>query len=163
MPPTTSAASSPLYFEDLSVGQRFVSRSNTITAEEIKAYATVYDPQPFHLDEVAAMSSIFGGLVASGWQTAAISMQLIVDALPLAGGVIGAGGEIQWPRPTRPGDTLQVEIEFLELMISRSRPDRGSAIVRNITRNQNGEPVQTFTVKVPLLRRSPSPSDGSSG
>lgn len=149
-----SPSTSPLYFEDLFVGQRFVTGKRTITAEDIKAYSVVYDPQPFHLDEEAAKATLFGGLAASGWHTAALTMQLVVEALPLAGGVIGAGGELQWPRPTRPGDTLHVVVEVLELTPSRSRPDRGSAIMRNTTRNQNGEAVQTFTVRVPLLRRA---------
>ncbi len=144
----------PLYFEDLSVGQRFSSRTHTITADEIKAFAARYDPQPFHLDEDAARHTLFKGLAASGWHTAALSMSLIVEALPIAGGAIGAGGELLWPRPTRPGDTLRVEIEVLELRPSASRPDRGTAIMCNTTLNQHGEAVQTFTVKMPLLRRS---------
>lgn len=143
-----------LYFEDLFVGQRFVSATRKITAEEIKAYAALYDPQPFHLDEAAAKATLFAGLAASGWHTAALTMQLVVETLPLAGGVIGAGGELMWPRPTRPGDTLHVVVEILELTPSRSRPDRGSAMMRNTTLNQNGEAVQTFTVRVPLLRRA---------
>lgn len=143
----------PLFFEDLSVGQRFASRTHTITTEEIKAFAALYDPQPFHLDEEAARHTLFRGLAASGWHTAALSMSLIVEALPIAGGAIGAGGELMWPRPTRPGDTLRVEIEVLELRPSASRPDRGTAIMCNTTLNQHGEAVQTFTVKMPLPRR----------
>ncbi len=150
----SESASGPLYFEDFHVGQKFVSRTLTITAEEIKAYAANFDPQPFHLDEDAAKSTFFGGLAASGWHTAALTMRLVVELLPVAGGLVGAGGELLWPRPTRPGDTLQVEVEILELTPSRSRPDRGSAIMRNTTRNQNGEVLQTFTVKVPLPRRA---------
>lgn len=98
--------------------------------------------------------TFFAGLAASGWHTAALTMRLVVETLPLAGGVIGAGGELQWPKPTRPGDVLQVEIELLEITPSRSRPDRGSAMMRILTRNQAAEAVQTFTVKVLLQRRN---------
>lgn len=159
MPPDTALASPsplPLYFEDLSVGQRFLSRCHTISTDEIKAFAAQYDPQPFHLDDVAARDTLFNGLAASGWHTAALTMSLVVEALPLAGGVVGAGGELAWPRPTRPGDTLRVEIEILELRRSSARPDRGNAVFRNTTLNQNGEAVQTFTVKVPLRCRGQS-------
>jgi len=156
---TAPASLAPLYFEDLSIGQRFITRTHTITSDEIKAFAARYDPQPFHLDEEAARHTLFKGLVASGWHTAALTMSLIVEALPLAGGAIGAGGELIWPRPTRPGDTLHVEIEILELRPSRSRPDRAHAIMRNTTRNQHGEAVQTFTVKMPLRRREEEQSN----
>ncbi|MCB1507172.1 MAG: MaoC family dehydratase [Hyphomicrobiaceae bacterium] len=149
----TPPSLSPLYFDDFHVGQRFVSGTHQITADEIKAYAALYDPQAFHLDEEAARDTFFGGLAASGWHTAALTMKLVVDVLPVAGGVVGAGGDLQWPRPTRPGDTLHVEVDIVELTPSRSRPDRGSAIMRNTTRNQNGEAVQIFTVRVPLPRR----------
>jgi acyl dehydratase len=149
----TDGGQGKLFLEDLKVGQRFLSRTKTVDAGEIKAFAATYDPQPFHLDEDAARHSLFGGLAASGWHTAAITMRLIVESMPIAGGVVGTSGELAWPRPTRAGDTLQVESEIQEIMPSRSRPDRGSATVRNITRNQNGEAVQTFTCKIVLARR----------
>lgn len=142
-----------LYLEDLSVGQRFVSRSIELTTEDIQAFARTYDPQPFHLDPVAAEGTFFRGLAASGWHTAALTMRLVVETLPLAGGVIGAGGELAWAQPTRPGDILTVEIEILEITPSRSKPDRGSAIMLNTTRNQHGETLQTFKVRVLLERR----------
>src|SRR4051794_28343510 len=98
-----------LYFEDLRVGQRFVSDTHRIDEEQIRAFAQQFDPQPFHLDAEAAKASLFKGLVASGWHTAAITMRLLVESgLPIAGGIIGAGGEINWPNATRPGDVLQV-------------------------------------------------------
>lgn len=156
MDPATTPAPSALYLEDLSVGQTFVSRSALMTAEDIQAFARVYDPQPFHLDPEAAKSTFFQGLAASGWHTAALTMRLVVETMPLAGGVIGAGGELQWLKPTRPDDELTVEIEVLEITPSRSRPDRGSAIARNTTRNQHGDIVQTFTVKMMLQRRPTS-------
>jgi acyl dehydratase len=97
---------------------------------------------------------LFSGLVASGWHTAAITMRLLVEGgLPLAGGTIGAGGELSWPNPTRPGDTLQIESEVLDIRPSRSRPDRGVATVRSLTRNQRNEVVQVLTAKLIVPRR----------
>lgn len=142
-----------LYLEDLQIGQTFVSESVTVTADQIKAFAAEFDPQPFHLDEVAARDSLFEGLAASGWHTAALTMKLLVGAFPLAGGLIGAGGETTWPRPTRPGDTLTVHVEVLEIIPSRSRPDRGMIRTRSETRNQHGEAVQVSTVRMVAWRR----------
>ena len=143
----------PLYLEDLTVGQKFISRTQKVDAEAIKTYAREFDPQPFHLDGEAAKTSLFGGLAASGWHTASLTMRLIVDSVPLAGGVIGSGGELSWPRPTRPGDTLRVVTEVLEIIPSRSRPDRGMIVMRSTTLNQNDEAVQVFTPKVVVQRR----------
>jgi acyl dehydratase len=143
----------PLYLEDLNVGQKFASRLQKVDAEAIKAYARQFDPQPFHLDEEAAHKSLFGGLAASGWHTASLTMRLIVESVPLAGGVIGSGGELSWPRPTKPGDTLRVVTEVLEITPSRSRPDRGMITMRSTTLNQNDEAVQVFTPKVVVQRR----------
>jgi len=143
----------PLYLEDLSIGQKFTSRPHTVDAEAIKAYAREFDPQLFHLDGEAAKKSLFGGLAASGWHTASLTMRLIVESVPLAGGVIGSGGELSWPRPTKPGDTLRVVTEVLEITPSRSRPDRGTIVMRSTTLNQNDEPVQVFTPKLVVQRR----------
>jgi acyl dehydratase len=143
-----------LYLDDLEVGQRFTSGTCVVDETEIKAFARQFDPQPFHLDEAAAKATLFGGLAASGWPTAAMTMKLLVDSgLPLAGGILGAGGEIAWPLPTRPGDTLQVESEVLEITPSRSRPDRGVAVIRSLTRNQKNEVVQSLTSKLIVPRR----------
>src|SRR5712671_5832876 len=143
-----------LYLDDLFVGQRFTSRTHAIDAAQIKAFARQFDPQPFHLDEDTAKDTLFAGLVASGWHTAAITMKLMVESgLPLAGGIIGAGGELAWPKPTRPGDTLQVESEVLEVTPSRSRPDRGLAVIRSLTRNQRNEVVQSLMAKLIVPRR----------
>jgi acyl dehydratase len=145
------------YFEDLQVGQRFTSGTHRMDAAQIVAFAREFDPQPFHLDEAAAARSLFGGLVASGWHTAAITMRLLVDGeLQIAGGMIGAGGEARWPMPTRPGDVLQVHSEVMELTPSRSRPERGSIMLRSETRNQNGEVVQTLSARL-IVPRRPSP------
>jgi acyl dehydratase len=134
-----------LFLEDLRVGQRFSSGAHTVDSAQIKAFAAQFDPQPFHLDGEAAKPTLFGGLAASGWHTAAITMKLLVESgLPLSGGSIGSGGEISWPKPTRPGDTLSVVSEIEEVTPSRSRPDRGMIRVRSETRNQRGETVQVL-------------------
>src|SRR5580700_1634197 len=129
-----------LYLEDLHVGQRFTSASCVIEEGRMKAFAAEFDPQPFHLDEAAAQSSLFRGLAASGWHTAAAAMRLLVDGgLPFANGLIGLGGEIAWPRPTRPGDILHVESEIVEVTPSRSKPHQGIVTVRGTMLNQHGE------------------------
>jgi len=142
------------YFDDLRVGDRFTSGTYAVSEPQIKLFAAEFDPQPFHLDEEAARNSPFGGLVASGWHTAAISMRLIVEGpLQFAGGVVGLGAEVSWPVPTRPGDVLQVVSEIVELRPSRSRPDRGIVTVRSETRSQRGEIVQQLIAKLLLPTR----------
>jgi len=143
-----------LYLEDVFVGQRFVTGTYTLTAEAIKAFARDYDPQPFHTDEETAKDTFFCGLAASGWHTAAITMRLQADSgPPIAGGMIGAGGEISWPRPTRPGDTLRVESEITEVKPSKSRPERGFITLKSETKNQKDEVVQLLVVKLLIWRR----------
>lgn len=144
-----------LFFEDLTPGRVF--RGSTrfrLEAEAIKAFAAEFDPQPFHLDEAAAKHSIFDGLAASGWHTAAMTMRLLVESeFKVAGGLIGLGlEELRWPRPTRPGDTLSVQVEILEARESRSRPGFGLVKSRTTTFNQEDEPVQVLvnTLIVPL-------------
>ena len=145
-----------LYLEDLHVGQRFTSGSYQMDGARIEAFAREFDPQPFHLDATAAQASIFRGLAASGWHTAAVAMRLLVTGgLPLANGIIGLGGELAWPKPTRPGDTLRVESEVLEILPSRSKPNQGIVKVRSTTLNQDGEPVHVFTAKVLVFKRTP--------
>ena len=144
-----------LYLDDLRVGQRFTSGTHAIDAVQIKAFAAQFDPQPFHLDDEAAKGTLFGGLAASGWHTMAITMRLLVETgLPLMGGIIGAGGEISWPQPTRPGDVLHVVSEIEEVAPSRSRPDRGMVKVRSETRNQRDEVVQVLIAKLIVPRRA---------
>lgn len=143
-----------LYFEDFAVGHKFVTASHGVDAAEIVAFATKYDPQPFHLDTEAAKASLFGGLAASGWHSAAMTMRLLVDSeFRPAGGIIGGGGELQWLKPVRPGDELHVESEIVELRGSRSRPQQGLVKVRITTLNQHGEAVQTFTPTLLVRRR----------
>jgi len=144
-----------LYLEDLHIGQKFASGLYRLDENQIKAFAAEFDPQSFHLDEAAADGSIFRGLAASGWHTAAIAMRLLVTGgLPLANGIIGLGGELAWPKPTRPGDTLRVESEILEILPSRSKPNQGIVKVRSTTLNQDGEPVHMFTAKVLVFKRT---------
>jgi len=144
-----------LYLDDLQVGQRFTSGTYVIEEAQIKAFAAEFDPKPFHLDESAAQASIFKGLAASGWHTAAVAMRLLVDGgLPFAHGIVGLGGEIAWPRPTRPGDTLRVESEILEIRPSRSKPQQGIVTVRSTMLNQGGEAVYLLTARLLVLRRS---------
>ena len=143
-----------LYLDDLQVGQRFTTRSRVISEDEIKAFAAQFDPQPFHLDDAAAKSSIFGGLAASGWHTAAVTMRLLVESgAHIAGGLVGTHGHITWLQPTRPGDVLTVESEVLEVSPSASKPDRGYVIMRSNTRNQRNEIVQAMSFKLLAKRR----------
>lgn len=154
VPPAREDHRPPLYLEDLKVGQHFTTASHVMNAAEIKAFAAQFDPQPFHLSEEAAQHSLFGALAASGWHTAAVTMRLLVTTGPrLAGGVIGASGEIKWPQPTRPGDTLHVESEVLAVRPSRSRPQRGIVTMRSATRNQHGEVVQLITANLVVACR----------
>jgi acyl dehydratase len=144
------------YFEDFAVGQKFRSAARAVTAEEIRAFAKDFDPQPFHLDAAAAVDSLFGGLVASGWHTAALTMRLLVDSdLKPARGTIGAGvEELRWPKPVRPGDVLHLEGEVVDVRPSRSRPELGIVKVRANTINQDGDVVQIFS-PVLMVRRKP--------
>jgi len=144
-----------LYLEDLAPGRQFTAGPVEVTTAMIKEFAEKYDPQPFHLDEDAAEAHpIFGALAASGWHTAALTMQMTVAAMGHFGwGVVGGGGELQWLKPVRPGDRLRLVSEVLEVAPSKSRPDRGSALMRSATLNQDGEEVQRFTVKLLVPRR----------
>jgi len=143
------------YLEDFAVGQVFNTGRLLLDAEQIKTFARQYDPQPYHLDEVAAQDSVFRGLAASGWHTAALTMRLMVDGeFRPAGGIIGVGfDELSWQRPVRPGDELYVKSEILEVRPSKSRADRGLIRVRTTTYNQNDEPVQSFTGNLIVPRR----------
>jgi acyl dehydratase len=154
----------PLFLDDLSVGQTFRTGTVSVETDRLKAFAAEFDPQPFHLDATAAGSSIFGGLVASGWHTAALTMRLMVESdLRIAGGLVGVGVEqIRWPLPVRPGDVLRVEVEVLELRPSRSNPQRGIVRIRSKTLNQDGDLVMEQIASLMVPRhpdRTPSPLD----
>ena len=144
-----------LYLDDLHAGQRFTSGSYLMDEARIKEFAAEFDPQPFHLDQIAAEASVFKGLAASGWHTAAVAMRLLVTSgLPFANGLVGVGGEIAWPRPTRPGDILHVESEIVEITPSRSKPNLGIVTVRATALNQNGESVYVLTAKLLVSKRA---------
>ncbi len=151
-----------IYFEDLTVGQRFRTKTHTVDAQQIKAFAREFDPQPFHLDEDAGARSIFGGLAASGWHTVAMTMRLLVTGeLQPANGFLGLGVEdLRWLTPVRPGDTLRVESEIVEVRPSMSRPDHGVVKIRHTTTNQDGVPVQVVTSIHLVERRRPAPDRG---
>jgi len=143
------------YFEDLKAGDRFKSGTYKVTEEQIVSFAREFDPQPFHLDPAVARQTMFKGLIASGWHTAAITMRLFVQTLNFAEGAIGLGvDELRWPNAVRPGDVLQVETEIVDLRESRSKPSRGIVRIRNVTTNQRGEVVQTMFASALVLRRS---------
>jgi acyl dehydratase len=143
------------YLEDFAAGQKYGSGRLRVESERIKSFAAEFDPQPFHQDEEAARRSIFGGLAASGWHTAAMTMRLLVESdFKPAGGIVGAGfDEFRWPLPVRPGDELSVESEVLEVRPSKSRPNQGLIKVRTTTRNQKGEIVQVSVGNLVVPRR----------
>lgn len=159
---TTPRGNTPLFLEDLYIGQYFQSDEHVLDAEQIKAFAAQFDPQPFHLDEAAARGTLFGGLAASGWHTAAITMKLLVTGeMQIAGGLIGAGVELNWPAPTRPGDVLRVVSTVVDIIPSRSRPDRAVVVLSNETRNQHGEVRQQMQSKLVVRRRPEAKPDDS--
>ena len=143
------------YLEDFMPGQTYRSGRIRVETARVKAFASEFDPQPFHLDEDAARRSLFGGLAASGWHTAAITMRLLVESdFRPAGGIVGAGfDELRWPLPVRPGDELDVETEVLEVRESKSRPSQGLIKIRSTTRNQKGEAVQISVGNLVVPRR----------
>ena len=142
-----------LYLEDLSEGLVYESAEVKLEAAQIQAFAREFDPQPFHLDDAAARDTLFGGLAASGWHTAAVTMKLLVQSLPLAGGIIGVGGDIAWPRPTRPGDVLRVISTILTVERSRSKPGRGIVTVESETRNQHDDICQRLIARLVVFER----------
>jgi acyl dehydratase len=149
-----SAKTPGLTLEDFKVGDRFSGGALAVTTDTIKAFAREFDPQPFHTDEEAAKDTFFGGLAASGWHTAAMTMRLLAEFGPhVAGGLIGGSCEVAWPQPTRAGDVLHVECEILSVIPSRSKPERGSILMRTETKNQRGEVLQLLTAKLVVPRR----------
>jgi acyl dehydratase/ribonuclease HI len=155
VPAKVTPATKRYFLDELQVGQKFTSGTYRMDEERIKSFAAEFDPQPFHLDDAVARRSVFRGLAASGWHTAAATMRLLVTSgLPIAGGLVGLGGEIAWARPTRAGDTLHVESEILTIVPSRSKPNQGVVTVRNITLNQKGEEVQVLITKILVFKRS---------
>jgi len=143
------------YLEDLAPGQVFTSDARTVVdADAIKRFGGEFDPQPWHLSETVAPSTFFKELIASGWHTTALTMQLIIQTLPLSGGIIGSGvDELRWLRPVRPGDTLRLHCEIIDVQESKLRPTRGTVRVRMTTLNQNDRPVQTMIANLLAFRR----------
>jgi acyl dehydratase len=143
------------YLEDFAAGQTFKTGRHRVDKEQIFAFARQFDPQPFHTDEEAARQSPFGGLAASGWHTAGMTMRLMLDGeFKPAGGILGVGfDDLSWPRPVRPGDELHAISEILDVRPSKSKPDRGMIRVRTTTFNQNNEPVMVFTGNLLVPRR----------
>jgi acyl dehydratase len=143
------------YLEDLAPGQVFTSDARAVVdAASIKRFSGEFDRQVFHLDEAAAQTTFFGEMVASGWHTTAVTMQLIVDTLPLSHGIIGSGvDELRWPRPVRPGDTLHLHCEIIAVTPSKLHPSRGTVRVRMTTLNQKDQPVQTMVANLLAFRR----------
>ena len=148
------------YLEDLQVGDKVQAAPVTVTEAEILEFARRYDPQPMHADPVAAAQGPFGGVIASGWHTAALVMRMVVDADPLGGQpLLGLGVDgIQWPQPVRPGDTLHLEIEVMAITPSRSRPDYGVVKLTSTLRNQRGEVVYVVSPNCWVARRPESHS-----
>jgi acyl dehydratase len=143
------------YFDDLKVGERFRSEPLKVTEKEVIEFAHKFDPQMFHLSRKAAERTLFKGLIASGWYTAAITMRLFVQTLNFTEGAIGLGvDELRWPTAVRPGDVLTVETEILDLRPSRSKPNYGIIRLRNVTTNQHGEIVQTMLASAMVPRRA---------
>ncbi len=147
--------STPLYLEDFEPGQRFVGGTRIrVDPDRVASFAAEFDPQPFHLDQAAAADTVFAGLAASGWHTAAITMRLLVDSdFTPAGGIVGMGfDELRWPQPVRPGDELRVEVDVLQVRPSKTRPGQGIVQTRTTTLNQRNEPVQVSVGNVLVTR-----------
>ena len=147
-----------LYLEDLQVGDRFISRAYEMTVDEIKQFAHQFDPQPFHTNEIeAANHPIFKGLAASGWHTSAVTMRLWTECFPVAYGLIGSEAQVRWPRPTRAGDQIHVEVEITEIKPSKSKPDRAIVSYTTETLNQNGEAVLLGNTKILVFSKNYQP------
>ena len=153
MPRRRSNVADAVYLDDLSVGDSFETGTHEMTADDIVAFARQFDPQPFHTDPNAAEQSLFGGLAASGWHTAAVTMRLVVEAMPLARGMIGTEATTRWPTPTRPGDVLKAVATIEDIAESKSKPGMGNITVMTVTTNQHGEVRQEFRSKVLAWKR----------
>lgn len=149
-----------LWLDDFAPGQRFRTRAATLSEGQILDFAWAHDPQPFHIDKETAAQSPYGGIIASGFQTLLVSFRLIYQERIINAASLGSPGidELRWLKPVRPGDTLHVEGEILEVRPSRSRPDRGTAVIAYTVLNQAGEAVMTYRTIHLLLRRPGEPS-----
>jgi acyl dehydratase len=147
-----------LSLENLFVGQSFVSGTHRLDADQIIAFASQFDPQPFHLSDEGARRSLFRTLAASGWHTMALTMRLMVESVPFADGLIGASTEVSWPMPTRPGAVLQVYSEIVDIRRSRSKPGMAIVTLRAETRDRDGSVLQVFVAKIPVFDRASRPA-----
>lgn len=144
-----------LYLEDLNVGERFSSREYEMSLEEIQQFASMYDPQPFHLDSVLAQAHpIFKGLVASGWHTTAVTMRLLTECFPLAHGLIGSESNIRWTRPTRAGDKIHIEVEIAAITASQNYTDRAMVTCVTQAKNQNDDVLMISSTKIVVFKRN---------
>jgi acyl dehydratase len=143
-----------LYLEDISVGQRFAGGPLTVEPEAVHTFAAQFDPQPFHLDETAAAGTLFGHVVASGWHTGSLTMRLLVESVPFAGGTVGTRAEIRWPCPVFPGDQLHISVEVVDARPSAHRPEFGVVKLLVHTRNQTNQLVMEMTTLVLVRRRT---------
>jgi acyl dehydratase len=145
-----------MYLEDFKAGDEFASPGITLTEAQIIDFALTFDPQPFHVDATAAAAGPFGGLIASGFHTAALSFRLFWQTGVLGDASLGSPGfdELRWLRPVRPGDTLRVVTRVVEVKRSTSKPDRGAVKMAYTTLNQHGEPVMTL-VAIQLVKARP--------
>ncbi len=146
----------PLYLDDLHIGDRFSSATYTLEKDKLFEFASEYDPQPFHLDDDFAKDTLFNGLAASGWQTASITMKLWTQTLNVANGLIGIDCHLKWPTPTRAGDTLRVEAEIIDIQHSKSKPNMGIVTYHSLTKNQHDQVVQDTTTKIVVFKRKSS-------
>lgn len=146
--------SSKLYLEDLNEGDRFFSAMHAMDEEQIIQYAKQFDPQVFHTDPVLAKQTFFEGLAASGWHTASVTMRLLVESLPIAGGLVGAGCEVNWPQATRATDVLRVESEIISITPSKTKKDRGLILLESLTKNQEDQIVQRLMAKIVVRRKN---------
>ncbi len=143
-----------LYLEDLNIGDRFKSREYEMTLDEVKTFAQQFDPQVFHTDEEKAKEHpIFQGLAASGWHTSAITMRLWTECFPIAHGLIGSESSLRWPKPTRVGDRIHVDVEIVAINPSKTKLDRGLVSYVTQAKNQFGDVLLISTTKIVVFKR----------
>ena len=149
------------YFEDFFAGQEIALGSRLVTEEEIIAFATAFDPQPFHVDHAAAAASMYGAVIASGWHTCSMMMRMVVDGLMATASSMGSPGleKVRWILPVRAGDTLSLSYLTTAVKASSSKPDRGVVWSTWRALNQHGELVCTVEGMGMFGRRPPGPLD----
>ena len=151
-----------LYFEDFKLNAAMTYGAYHVTADEIRTFASEYDPQPMHLDETAGRKSLLGGLAASGWHSCSILMRMIIDGFLHNAASMGAGGidDVRWFKPVRPDDVLHVRHTIIGMRASQSKPDRGFVNFQFQLINQNGDIVMEQRNGIMFERRTPAPTAG---